>query len=154
MPQRYMRSYGILTLYVTVRHQKQFEEIVEGHQTARRKFYPTIPTPAIPQSLPLKSYTGIYYDPGYHQMAVTISEDNKLYILRSTETWKIKITLDHISGDFFMAYIDSATAPGLVFKKAVPAEFKIGADGISKSFGILLEEAMGSEKKIWFNRMS
>lgn len=85
-------------------------------------------------------------------MMISLSQDNQLYFVRSTETWQVKVTLEHIFGDYFMAYIDSITAPGMTFKKAVPAEFKIGADGIVKSFGILLEETMGLEKT-WFNRI-
>jgi len=51
-----------------------------------------------------------------------------------------------------MAYLDSSTAPGLIFKQAIPAEFVIGSDGVVQKFGIAHEEAMGSEK-IWFERV-
>lgn len=51
-----------------------------------------------------------------------------------------------------MAYADSTTAPGSIFKEAVPAQFRIGGDGIVASFGIRGEEMMG-EEKIWFERV-
>lgn len=52
-----------------------------------------------------------------------------------------------------MAYIDSATAPGLIFRKAVAAEFLVGVDGIARKFGIAAEPEMGVEARIWFERV-
>lgn len=85
---------------------------------------------------------------------MTVSlKDDKLYINRSDHTWKIGVDLEHVSGDHFMAYMDSLTAPGLIFKEAATAEFKVGADGISNSFGILAEPEMGPRSRIWFHRV-
>jgi hypothetical protein len=52
-----------------------------------------------------------------------------------------------------MAYVDSSTAPGLIFKAAVPAGFKIGSDGAPKAFGIAAEEKMGKDGRIWFDKI-
>ncbi len=52
-----------------------------------------------------------------------------------------------------MAYIDSTTAPGLIFREAVAAEFVIGSDGVAKKFGLAAEPEMGSEGRIWFDRI-
>jgi hypothetical protein len=52
-----------------------------------------------------------------------------------------------------MAYMDSTTAPGLIFKEATPAEFKVGADGISQVFGINAEPEMGPKGRISFQRI-
>jgi hypothetical protein len=79
-------------------------------------------------------------------------KDDQLFINRSDHSWKIAVDLEHISGDHFMFYADSLTAPGLIFKDAGPAEFKVGGDGISKAFGMLAEPSMGLEK-IWFDRI-
>jgi hypothetical protein len=66
---------------------------------------------------------------------------------------KIKLDLRHVSGDYFMAYLDSTLAPGLVFKEAAPAEFVVSSDGVSKSFGIAAEPGMGPEARIQFARI-
>jgi len=66
--------------------------------------------------------------------------------------WRVLLDFEHVSGDHFMTFIDSATAPGLIFKEARPAEFVVGSDGISKKFGIAAEPSMGIDKKIWFER--
>lgn len=80
-------------------------------------------------------------------------KDDRLFINRSDHAWKIGLDLEHISGDHFMAYADSLTAPGLVFREAVPAEFKVGGDGVSSSFGIMVEPRMGMDSRIWFDRI-
>jgi hypothetical protein len=75
-----------------------------------------------------------------------------LHINRQDAVWKVWLDIEHITGDYFIAYLDSTTAPGLVFREAAPAEFKVGSDGVSRLFGIIVEPAMGGEK-IWFERM-
>ena len=82
-----------------------------------------------------------------------VLRDDHLFINRSDASWKMCIDLEHVSGDRFMAYIDSSTAPGIIFKQAVPAEFIVGADGASSSFGVLAEKEMGPNSRIWFNRL-
>jgi hypothetical protein len=124
----------------------------ERYRNASKTFYPSVPDPPIPASLPLENYAGTYHNPGYHNMTVSLKDDG-LFVNRSDQTWKVEVDLKHVSGDHFMAYVDSLTAPGLVFKEAVPAEFKVGGDGISNSFGILAEIEMGPDSRIWFDRI-
>jgi hypothetical protein len=76
-----------------------------------------------------------------------------LFANRSDHSWKVGVELQHVSGDNFIAYIDSLTAPGLIFREAAPAVFRVGADGISNSFGILAEPEMGMDSRIWFDRL-
>ena len=52
-----------------------------------------------------------------------------------------------------MAHVDSATAPGLAFRSAIAAEFYIGANGASKTFGIAAEPEMGLSGRIVFERI-
>ena len=124
----------------------------ERYQNASKMFYPSVPDPPIPASLPLQNYTGTYYNPGYHNMTLTLKDD-QLFVNRSDHAWKVSVDLEHVSGDHFMAYVDSLTAPGLIFKEAVPAEFKVGGDGVSTSFGILAEPSMGENSRIWFDKV-
>jgi hypothetical protein len=59
-----------------------------------------------------------------------------------------------MSGDFFMAHIDSTTAPGFAFQQATAAEFHVGANGIPKTFGLAAEPEMGLSGRIFFDRIS
>ena len=81
------------------------------------------------------------------------SPRKEFVIDRTNQTWKQEIRLQHVSGDFFMAWADSTTAPGTpVLQKAMAAEFRIGPEGRPVAFGIGIEEAM-KEEKIWFMRI-
>ena len=72
---------------------------------------------------------------------------------RTDAVLKLKFKLEHISGDYFMAYGDSPEAPGTEFKVAAAAEFKVNSEGISKSFGLAAEPQMGPHGRIWFERV-
>lgn len=85
-------------------------------------------------------------------MTVVVKND-VLHIAREDVTWPLAADLQHVSGDYFMAYVDSLTAPGLVFKVALPAEFRIGSDGLPSAFGAAVEERMGKDGRIWFDRV-
>lgn len=52
-----------------------------------------------------------------------------------------------------MAYMDSMDAPGLIFKQALPAEFRIGSDGKPSAVGVGFEPDMGKDGRIWFERI-
>jgi hypothetical protein len=77
-----------------------------------------------------------------------------MQLLTSLPQWKIALELEHVSGDYFMANVDSTTAPGLVFKTATAAEFHIGANGIPKTFGLAAEREMGVSGRIFFERIT
>jgi hypothetical protein len=133
----------------------------ESYNNATAYYYPNVPDPPLPLSLPLVNYTGTYFHPAYHNLTITISPSpsqsstpGKLYVLRSNASWKVASVLEQISGEYFMLYLDSTQAPGLLFKQAVPAEFSIGADGVVGKFGIAAEPEMGKEGKVWFERIA
>jgi hypothetical protein len=100
----------------------------------------------------LRSYTGTYFNPGYNNITIVLKDD-ALYANRQDATLKLEANFEHISGDYFMAYADSTEAPGLMFKEAAPAEFKVTSDGISKYFGLAAEPEMGKDGRIWFERI-
>jgi hypothetical protein len=128
--------------------QKSVEEYKNGWKGA----YPNIPNPRLPTTLPVQNYTGTYFNPGYNNITIEI-KDGALYANRSDATLKVELTLEHISGDYFMAYADSTEAPGLPFKVAAPAEFEISPEGISKTLGLAAEPEMGKDGRIWFERL-
>lgn len=124
----------------------------EAYETAVSRFYPDLPKAHLPLSLPLFNYTGTYQHPAYHNITL-FEKDGNLHADRPDATWKLFVDLVHVTGDYFIAYGDSSTSPGLVFKTAGAAEFKIGHDGIPQSLGISLEPEMGISGRIWFDRI-
>ena len=142
----------------------RFRDEVDGKlaslHDAKSKFYPSIPDPILPLSLPLSSYTGTYFHPAYHNMTIALpptttsssSSSSSLQIRRADTTLKITMDLEHVSGEYFLGQLDLMNAPNLMFRTAFPAEFRLGKDGTVREFGALLEPAMG-EEKIWFARI-
>jgi hypothetical protein len=124
----------------------------EEYKNTWRQVYPNIPEPPLPTTLPLRSYTGTYFHPAYNNITLELKDD-ALYSNRQDATLKLEFRLEHISGDYFMAYADSTEAPGSVFKAAAPAEFKVSSDGISKTLGLAAEPEMGPQGRIWFERV-
>jgi hypothetical protein len=125
-------------------------------KNAKSILFPNIPSPTLPLSLPLESYTGTYSHPAYQNMTITLPPSSpghsQLHIDRKDATWKMFIDLEHVSGDHFIAWTDSLTAPEGSFKSAMAAEFRLCVDGTVTEFGARMEEAMG-EEKIWFKRV-
>jgi hypothetical protein len=80
------------------------------------------------------------------------SGSSQLHIDRKDVTWKMVMDLEHVSGDHFIAWTDSLTAPAGSFKTAISTEFRLGVDGTVTEFGARMEEEMG-EDKIWFKRV-
>ncbi len=123
---------------------------------AKSILFPNIPSAPLPLSLPLESYTGTYSHPAYRNMTITLpsssSSSPQLHIDRKDVTWKMVIDLEHVSGEHFIARMDSLTAPDGNFKTAFPTEFRLGVDGTVTDFGARMEEEMG-EEKIWFKRV-
>jgi hypothetical protein len=128
------------------------QKSVEEYENSWKEAYPNIPDPPLPATLPLQNYTGTYFNPGYNNITMEL-KNGALYANRQDATLKLELTLEHISGDYFMAYADSTEAPGMPFKLAAPAEFKVGSDGISKTFGLAVEPEMGPSGRIWFERV-
>jgi hypothetical protein len=133
-------------------HQDQMARQLETYEKAEERYYPTIPSPPLPLSLPLQNYTGTYNHPTYHNLTIII-KDGKLHSDRDNASWKVFFDLEHVSGEYFMAYLDSATAPGLIFKTAFAAEFGVGSDGVVRELGIAVEEEMGVGERVWFVRV-
>ena len=63
-----------------------------------------------------------------------------------------KLTLEHVSGDFFVMSSKHVVDFGALFNDVFQAEFRIGADGRVKEMGVAWEEGMGDEK-IWMQRV-
>lgn len=133
-------------------NQETFKQKNRKYESAKERFYPFVPSTPLSATLPLQNYTGTYSHPAYHNFTIVL-KDGKLHSDRDNASWKLFFDLEHVSGDYFLAHMDSSTAPGLLFKEALPAEFVVGSDGIPKSFGLAAAEEMGTDARIWFERV-
>lgn len=128
------------------------QQTAKDYENTRKEAYPSIPNPPLPTTLPLTEYAGTYFNPAYNNITLEL-KDGALYANRQDAVLKLDFRFEHISGDYFMTYADSPEAPGIEFKVAAPAEFKVGPDGVSKAFGLAAEPEMGPQGRIWFERV-
>lgn len=98
------------------------------------------------------NYTGTYHHPAYQNITIDILEGS-LFAERTDAAWKVRLDFEHVSGEYFIAYADSISAPSLAFQEGLPAKFAVGSDGISQKFGLAAESEMGLQARIWFDRL-
>lgn len=132
-----------------------------------KALYPKAPTgkDAVPLARPLEKYTGTYYNRGYQNITITLSQSNALsagsphlysFINR---TFPYVFSFQHVTGEYFLikGYPDVEKEEDIdqsdPFRVSlIKAEFRMGEDGEIVEFGALLEPEMG-EEKIWFKRV-
>jgi Beta-lactamase/Domain of unknown function (DUF3471) len=111
------------------------------------ELYPNLPEKRVPLALPLESYAGAYIHAGYGTFVVEY-DGNNLQVDATDRTWRFILSLEHVSGEFFVAEkfdVDSH------YKGRMRAQFRLGADGTPRSLGVELVEGLGNEM-IWFQR--
>ncbi|KAI1870054.1 hypothetical protein JX265_006224 [Neoarthrinium moseri] len=130
-------------------------------QASRQTFFPSIPDPPVPRSLPVEKYVGRYWNDGFREMELKLAPPrNDTPVRNRTEPvlradWQrwlnMTLELEWISGEQHLAWGNTEVWSLLGF--AVPAEFKIGDDGEVKSVGIFLEPALIPQgTMIWFDK--
>lgn len=128
------------------------EEKKRQYNEAPSFLYPESPNPPLPLSAPLSEYEGTYYHPAYRNITLHVKGDS-LHGSRLDVTWPLSLDLKHITGDFFVTYMDYAYGAGYSFKEVAPAEFRIGKTGKPISLGIGFEPKMGTDQLIWFDKV-
>lgn len=122
-------------------------------RNAKSIFFPTLPSPALPQTLPLVSYAGTYYHAGYQTLTIYFDPSTKdLHADRSGSLMPEHLCFKHVSGDYFLITSHGIGDLNALFPQNYPAEFRISADGKVEQVGIRWEEEMG-EDKIWLKRV-
>ncbi|ETS88227.1 hypothetical protein PFICI_02055 [Pestalotiopsis fici W106-1] len=130
---------------------------------ARKRFYPHAPDPPVPRALPLQAYTGRYWNDGFRELKLRVEKK----ALASTPAWdpeapvlradwhrvvNTTIELEWVSGEQFLAWVE--TEVWSLLGGAVPAEFRVGADGKVESLGVYLEPSLIERgEMIWFDRI-
>ncbi|KAH8665971.1 beta-lactamase/transpeptidase-like protein [Tricladium varicosporioides] len=150
-------------------NRKAFQEADKDYENARNRLYPNTPNPPLPPALPISSYTGTFYHPAYHNLTIALPFasapfshiSNKLHISRLNAAWKLQMNLVHVSGEFWLSYIDSTVAPGGIFKQVVPMEFRISSEGVVREVGMdwagenggVGPAGGGDAGRVWFTRI-
>ncbi|XMA10034.1 hypothetical protein WAI453_002825 [Rhynchosporium graminicola] len=94
-----------------------FSKRSADYNSSLSRFYPSIPSPVLLPTLSMSSYAGTYFHPAYRNFTITHwPHTNTLHADRIDVAWKIDFDFEHISGDYFMAYVDSKVAPGPRFQ--------------------------------------
>ncbi|KAA8645612.1 hypothetical protein EYZ11_003496 [Aspergillus tanneri] len=114
----------------------------------KKKLYPCLPDPPIPHSLPLHQYAGIYSHPAYGPIPLVL--DEQLSADLSDRAEKLRLALQHASGEFFIGFLYSP-GNGSASREGFRVEFVIDSTGTAQKIGIELEPAL--REKIWFERI-
>ena len=124
---------------------------LESH---RAELFPVVPSPPLPMTLPVQNYSGKYLHPAYRDIDLklqdTSDDDPLLYLFLRKTSGEIKVTLHHVSGDYFLGYaspVAHSSAPEALHK----VSFEINAAGEPSRLGIDLEPAMVD--LTWFSRV-
>lgn len=151
---------------------------VERLRHPKQDLFPTAPnaTDTLPLSRPLEAYTGLYFNPGYRNITITLGSvvnattqtQSPLFIscpkptqcLTSTwdRSWPVIFDFEQVSGEFFVIrayddpHLDNRDLNDPFQVSIYKAEFRIGEDGKVREFGAAIEPKMG-EEKIWFRKL-
>lgn len=145
---------------------------VEGQREPGRRKRPQCPrenlsfTPrkAIPASLPLSGYAGLYYHPGYQYLNVVVSDELQGAVLSATPVpqlhaeqpdtdFRFKCDFVHVPGENWIMYVDLMDAPTLTVHSFAAVEFRIGSDGEVASMGVEWRQRNGVDASIWYKRV-
>lgn len=124
---------------------KEEEERLE----ARRKLCPESDGEPQEQKTPLDKYTGVYSNPGYHEIMVEVNKNDKLFIDMSDRTMGFTLELEHICNEtkYIAHFRDYYEGEELEFA----AEFEFEGEKAVR-IGIDLEGDLKS-KRVWFDRV-
>jgi hypothetical protein len=64
---------------------------IQFHRSDTPSFYPDLPSPRLPPTLPLANYTGTYHHPGYQNITIFL-KDGALAANRTDITVSMEIT--------------------------------------------------------------
>lgn len=102
----------------------------------------------MPPSLPLKSYEGTYYDPGYESLTFVLKDNILTADLK--RTWLDLLYLEHVSGEqFFVAGYHNETYQNQLSR----AEYHVdNYAGIATRVGVMFSQVKKYEM-VWFDRV-
>ncbi len=113
-----------------------------GADQAVEALFPDRPKEGTRPALPLENYAGDYLHPAFRELKITVGAPSpalrqriELWATRPTATWGSIIELEHITGEYWLAFSYLSSAPTMV-QDTGRLEFKIGPNGNVASFDV------------------
>ncbi|OQE37330.1 hypothetical protein PENCOP_c010G00371 [Penicillium coprophilum] len=119
----------------------------EDMEDSKERLFPSLPNPPVPCALHISKYAGIYKNSMGLTITIDLTSRGLMADLRD-RVIPCEIYIVHASGEHFVGRIHNS---GLNLLPPFPVEFYIGATGVVRKVGLLLEPALKGEK-IWFDR--
>lgn len=129
-------------------------------ETAVERLFPN--HGSLPPALPLDKYAGTYYHPAYQNLTLEIPKDNlqsekkTLVAYNPDATWKISMTFEHVSGEYWIMNSKLYHAPTTrVLADYAAVHFQPGVDGLLAKMGIEWRDAASEvvDGWIWYDRV-
>ena len=115
----------------------------------REDLYPERSDPPLPMAASLQSYVGRYRNSGYHDLLLDL-QDDKLHVDAKDRSFGFELTLQHVSGESFIAEkIDMIDGD----KQRIKAQFLLDSGRVVQYLGIAFVQEM-EDPMIWFTRIA
>ncbi|KAK8044924.1 beta-lactamase/transpeptidase-like protein [Apiospora rasikravindrae] len=118
---------------------KSIQDILSSYDSAVDRLYPERTEQPLPPTLPLQKYAGTYYHPAYQNLTVEVDEGTPLGSRQSSEpqlkathpnaVWDNSYEFEHVSGEFWVIFMDMKKSPNWLSGQVAKAEFRLGPDG-------------------------
>ena len=136
----------------SARYAASIEEGRREREGVRERLYPELPEETFPPTLGIEGYAGRYWHPAYRELELVVREEGLLIADRYHMEIAMKIELQHVSGEFWLATMQIRHQFDPRDWEVVRAEFRVSAAGKAVAVGIEMEPEMGREM-IWFDRV-
>lgn len=119
-----------------------------SRETRFEALFPDAPSrTSIPPALPLASYSGAYFNPGYGPLTLSVSEGEDVIRCEITDrTWPLSIEIQHVNAEHW--FFEQTNGSREIWK----AEFKIGVNGEVERFGVAID-GTSADHLVWFERL-
>ncbi|KAF2160092.1 hypothetical protein M409DRAFT_29390 [Zasmidium cellare ATCC 36951] len=119
-----------------------------SRETRLEALFPDAPSrTSIPPALPLASYAGAYFNPGYGPLTLTVSEGEDIIRCEITDrTWPVSIKIQHVNAEHW--FFEQTNGNREIWK----AESKIGVNGEVERFGVAID-GTSADHLVWFDRL-
>jgi hypothetical protein len=144
------------------RWKEALSEVTRNVENAVNVLYPQLPEPRLPPTVTTSEVVGKYYDDGYKTLALeeaphpTKEGETILVAPRDNMTWRSRIEIHHVSGDYWIAWVIPTGVEATWSRDYQRAEFKRAPDGKVNALEIRMENHLGYvyEGLVKFNRVS
>ncbi|KND87177.1 D-aminopeptidase [Tolypocladium ophioglossoides CBS 100239] len=138
------------------------DKLTKDLDNALDNTYPNRPETPVAPTTSIDKLAGTYYDPGYKNITLRVkshAKDSTKQVLtgfRENDTWPISFDLHHVSGDWWIMYLETPQNPTIYFRRYAQAEFKIGVDGAPAALQVQFDQSKAegqNSNKVLFNKI-